>query len=201
MTTVQDRPVDGFAAARRAMIDCQLRVSGVNDEYVLTAINKVGRENHLPESAWPLAYIDRAVALGDGQFLAAPLFYGQMLTEAAPKAEDKVLIVEGGSGYLPALVRTIAVSVDVIDAAEATQGTAGSGDYTLLLIDGAIEELPDSLSGRLADNGRLVTGIVDRGVTRLTVGRKAAGEVALLTIAEMGIPVLSQFARPKGWSF
>lgn len=201
MTTVQDRPVDGFAAARRAMIDCQLRVSGVNEEYVLTAINKVGREHHVPESAQALAYIDRAVSLGNGQFLAAPLFYGQTLTEAAPKAEDKVLIVDGGSGYLPALVRTIAASVDVIDATEATQGTAGNGDYTLLLIDGAIEELPDNLSGRLADNGRLVTGIVDRGVTRLTVGRKAAGEVALLTIIEMGIPVLPEFARPKGWSF
>jgi protein-L-isoaspartate(D-aspartate) O-methyltransferase len=46
-----------------------------------------------------------------------------------------------------------------------------------------------------------VTGLVERGVTRLAIGRKAAGAVALLPLAEMGIPVLAEFAAPKRWSF
>lgn len=197
---VNDRPADSFTAARRAMIDSQLRVSGVNEESVLTAINSVAREAHVPAAAQALAYIDRSVPLGDGRFLAPPLFYGRMLTEAVPQAQDKVLIVDGGSGYLPALLARFATaSVDVIDPAAAT--AAGTGAYTLLLIDGAIEELPADLSARLADNARVVTGIVERGVTRLAAGRKAAGEVVLLTLAEMGIPELPEFAKPKRWSF
>ncbi len=197
---VNDRPADSFTAARRAMIDSQLRVSGVNEESVLTAINSVAREAHVPAAAQALAYIDRSVPLGDGRFLAPPLFYGRMLTEAVPHAQDKVLIVDGGSGYLPALLaRFTTASVDVIDPAAAT--AAGTGAYTLLLIDGAIEELPAGLSARLADNARIVTGIVERGVTRLAAGRKAAGEVVLLTLAEMGIPELPEFAKPKRWSF
>lgn len=183
------------------MIDSQLRVSGVNADFVLTAVNSVPREDHVPADARALAYIDRAVPLGEGRFLAAPLFYGRLLSEAAPTAQDKVLVVDGGSGYLPALVRTLGAAVAVTDPASAAAGAPGNGAFTLLLIDGAIEQLPAGLAGSLADEGRVATGTVERGVTRLAVGRKVGGDVALLPIAEMGIPVLPAFARPKGWSF
>lgn len=201
MTLVKERPTEGFAAARRAMIDSQLRVSGVNEDFVLTAMNTVARENFVPENAKAHAYIDRAVPLGEGRFLAAPLFYGRVLAEAAPKPDDKVLIVDGGSGYLAALVKQLAGSVEVTDPADGAENTRKRGDFTLLLIDGAIEELPAGLAKRLADDGRIVTGLVARGVTRLATGRKAAGEVALLPLTEMGIPVLHAFDKPKGWSF
>lgn len=195
---VNDRPADSFTAARRAMIDSQLRVSGVNDEVVLNAINAVAREAHVPADALALAYIDRAVPLADGRFLAAPLFYGRLLTEATPRANDTILVVDGGSGYLPALARRFGATVDVVDAAAA--GTA-TGTYTLLLIDGAVEEIPAALADRLADNARIGTGLVERNVTRLAVGTKSAGDVALLTVVEMGIPTLPAFAKAKGWSF
>ena len=201
MTITAERPgtVD-FAAARRAMIDSQLRPSGVNDPAVLEAFASVAREDFVPAAARGHAYIDRAIPLGDGQALAAPLFHGRMLTEAAPVADDRVLVVTGGSGYLAALSELLAGSVTVITAADAAAGKA-KGRFSLVLVDGAIEQLPDSLSARLEDAGRLVTGLVERGVTRLAIGRKAAGAVALLPLAEMGIPVLAEFAAPKRWSF
>lgn len=201
MTMVEERPAGGFAAARRSMIDSQLRVSGVNDDFVLAAMARVAREDFVPESAKATAYIDRAVALGGGRFIAAPLFYGRVLGEAAPTAQDKVLIVDGGSGYLPALVGPLAGKVEVIDPAEAVAKSRKRGDFSLLLIDGAVEHLPATLSARLADDARVVTGLVSRGVTRLARGRKAAGEIALLPLAEMGIPVIPEFAVEKGWTF
>ena len=51
------------------------------------------------------------------------------------------------------------------------------------------------------DGHRIVTGLVERGVTRLATGRKQGGEVALLPLADIGIPVLREFAAPKRWSF
>ena len=47
--------------------------------------------------------------------------------------------------------------------------------YDLILIDGAVEYIPDALVDQLADGGRLGTALLDRGVTRLIVGRKAGG--------------------------
>lgn len=189
------------ATARKAMIDSQLRVSGVNEDFVLAAMARVPREDFVPETVRALAYIDRAVPLGEGRFLAAPLFYGRMLSEARPTADDDALVVTGGSGYLAELVRPLVNSIEVTDADAAAAKTRKKGDFTLLLIDGAIEQLPDSLVARVAEGGRVVTGLVSRGVTRLSAGRKAAGQIALLPLAEMGIPVLPQFAVPKGWSF
>jgi protein-L-isoaspartate(D-aspartate) O-methyltransferase len=127
-----------------------------------------------------------------------------MLVEAGLQDADTVLVVSGGSGYLAALLDGLVAKVTTISAADAAAGKSMSkagGAYSLVLIDGAIEVLPDGLAARLEDAGRLVTGLVERGVTRLATGRKAAGAVALLPLAEMGIPVLAELAAPKRWSF
>jgi protein-L-isoaspartate(D-aspartate) O-methyltransferase len=186
--------------ARRAMIDSQLRTSGVNEPWVLAAMAGVAREDFVPEAMRAAAYIDRAVPLGDGRFLAAPLVQGRMLAEAAPTQDDKALLVGDGKGYLAALLRPLVSSLDALNPSDAA-AKKGKGAYSLVVIDGAIEELPAPLAAQLADGGRLVTGLIVRGVTRLAAGRKAAGEVALLPLAEIGIPVLPEFAAPKRWSF
>ncbi len=187
-------------AARRAMIDSQLRTSGVNEPWVLAAMARVPREDFVPEAAKAAAYIDRSVELGEGRFLAAPLVHGKMLSEAAPVATDKALLVGEGQGYLAALLRPLVGSLNCIDPADAA-AKGKKATYSLIVIDGAIEQLPDSLAACLADDGRLVTGLVERGITRLAAGRKAGGAVALLALAELGIPVLPQFAASKAWSF
>lgn len=197
MTLTAERPATS-AAARRAMIESQLRPSGVNEPWILAAMEALPREGFLPAEAHGHAYMDRAIPLGDGRFLAAPLVHGRMLGEAAPTAQDKVLVVST-TGYLAALVKGVTGSVDLVDPAEAA--AKKKGDYALLLIDGAIEQLPAALAARLAEGGRIVTGLVERGVTRLAAGRKLGGEVSLLALAEIGIPVLPEFAAPKRWSF
>lgn len=197
MTIVEDRPVAGFEAARKAMIDSQLRTSGVNAEFVLQRMAVVPREDFVPAAARGHAYIDRAIALDDGNHLPAPVVQGMMLQEATPTMADKALLVDSGSGYLAELLRPLVGSLDVVSAADA----APAADYTLLLIDGAAEVLPAPLLAALAENGRVVTGVVERGVTRLAAGRKVAGQVSLLPLADLGIPTIPAMLAPKGWSF
>ena len=189
------------AAARRAMIDSQLRVSGVNQEPVLAAMAAVAREDHVPAAARGHAYIDRAIPLDGTHALPAPLVQGQMLALAAPQPGERVLVVSCGSNYLPALVEAMGASVEVASAAEAAAGKPGSVGCTLLLIDGAIEQLPQALVDALADGGRVITGLTRRGVTSLAQGSKLGGTVQLAVVADIGIPVLAEFAAPKGWSF
>jgi protein-L-isoaspartate(D-aspartate) O-methyltransferase len=201
VTIVEDRPAAGHETARRAMIDSQLRTSGVNAEWVLRRMSAVAREQFVPESARGFAYIDRAIALGGGRYLAAPVVQGMMLQEARPSAADKALLVDGGSGYLAELLRPLVGSLEVVAPEQAAAKSRKGGDFTLLMIDGAVEQLPEALVRRLADEARVVTGVVENGVTRLAIGRKAAGHVALLPLAELGIPALPELAAPKGWSF
>ena len=196
---VLGRAVDS-STARRAMIDSQLRVSGVNNERVLAAMAAVPREDHLPAAARGHAYIDRAIALDHGQALPAPLVQGLMLSEALPAVGERVLVVSGGSRYLAALVEAMGALVDCIAAGDIGAVRRGQ-PYDLLLVDGAIEQLPAELAAVVVEGGRVVTGLVLRGVTRLASGRKLGGAVQLLPLAEVGIPVLGQFACTKSWSF
>lgn len=199
MSTMTDTLADS-KTARRAMIDSQLRTSGVNEEYVLARMLAVPREDFLPAEKAAQAYIDRAVMLGEGGHLASPLFYGKLLLEAAPTPEARVLVVSGGTGYLAALIAPLASSVTEVTAAEAA-ARQGAGEYDLIVIDGAIEQLPEGLAAALADGGRIVTGLVLRQVTRLASGRRIAGQVSLQPLEDLGIPVLAAFAAPKRWTF
>jgi protein-L-isoaspartate(D-aspartate) O-methyltransferase len=187
--------------ARRAMIDSQLRTSGVNEEYVLARMLAVPREDFLPAEKAALAYIDRAVVLDAGAALAAPLFYGKLLVEAAPAPDDRVLVVEGGTGYLAALLRPLVGELVAVNAAEAAAGHAAGGPFTLIVIDGALAQVPEGLAALLADEGRIVSGLVLRQVTRLASGRKVADRVNLQPIEDLGIPVLHAFDAPQTWSF
>jgi protein-L-isoaspartate(D-aspartate) O-methyltransferase len=202
VTIVKERTVAGGSAdARKAMIESQLRTSGVNAAFVLERMAAVPREDFVPEHARGHAYVDRAIPLGGGRYLAAPLVQGRMLEEAAPTLADKALLVDGGSGYLAELLRPLVGALEVVSPDQAVAKSRKGGDFTLLVIDGAIEQLPAALAARPAENARIVTGLVARGVTRLATGRKIAGEVSLVPLAEIGIPVLPEFAAPKGWSF
>jgi protein-L-isoaspartate(D-aspartate) O-methyltransferase len=192
------------AAARRAMVDSQLRTSGVNEEYVLARMLAVPREDFLPAEKASFAYIDRAVSLGSapgsGGYLAAPLFYGKLLLEAAPTPDDRVLVVSGGTDYLAALLGPLVTSVTAITASDAVT-TSATESYSLIMIDGAIEHLPDGLAAQVAEGGRIVTGLVLRQVTRLASGRKIGGMVTLQPIEDLGMPMLPAFAAPKRWTF
>ena len=208
MTTMEagpaaDRSVPlspAISPSRRAMIDSQLRTSGVNEPWVLEAVAGIARENYVPETARAAAYTDRAVPLGRGRYLAAPLFYGRTLAEAVPTQADRALVVTGGCDYLADLVRPLVGSLEAVDAADAAQ-LRGAGPFSLIVIDGAVEELPPALVEALTADGRVVSGLVERGVTRFATGRKAADAVAWLPLAEMGIPVLPEFSAPRRWSF
>ncbi|MDJ0643239.1 MAG: protein-L-isoaspartate O-methyltransferase [Erythrobacter sp.] len=190
------------ADARKAMIDSQLRTSGVNEEFVLGRMLAVPREDFLPANKAALAYIDRSVSLDDGGYLASPLFYGKLLLEAEPMPTDRALVIEGGSGYLAELLRPLVAKIDVLEADKAANVTSGAeATYSLVVIDGAVEALPDGIAQMIEEDGRIVSGLVLRQVTRLASGRKVAGKVALMPVEDIGIPVLRQFDKPKSWSF
>jgi len=190
---------DDLSDARRAMIDSQLRVSGINQDWVLAAVARAPREDFVPVEARASAYIDRSIPLGKGRAMPAPLVQAMLLAEAAPQADDTVLVI-AETGYLAALVEGRAQSVETVDAAGALSLQAKSA-YSLVLIDGAVEVLPQSVIDAVDENGRVVCGLAERGVTRLAVARKSGGAAALVARADVGMPVLAEFAAPKTWSF
>ena len=189
-----------FTAARRHMIESQLRTSGINDAWVLDRMAAIPREDYVPEAARASAYVDRTVPLGAGAFLAPPLAQGQILTHAKPRADERTLLIGPATDYLAALIRPL-----VGELREATPDEVLSGDvdgaFDLVIVDGAIEHVPAQLAATLAPSGRLVTGVVSRGVPRLAIGRHSGADVSLMTLVESQLPRLPAFDRPQSWTF
>jgi protein-L-isoaspartate(D-aspartate) O-methyltransferase len=211
-------PIPAFAAARAAMVESQLRPQGVTDPAVLDAMGTVRRENFLPAETRPLAYVDRAVSIGGGRFLPAPAVLGSLLMQMMPVRGQRALVVGAATGYSAAVLQAIGLIVTALEsspelAATAREngvdvvegpleaGWAESAPYDQILIDGAVEYLPDAIVEQLAQGGRLGTALVDRGITRLIVGRKAGGAFGYLSLSDAGVPVLPGFLRPKTFTF
>jgi len=211
-------PIPDFAAAREAMVESQLRPQGVTDPAVLAAMGRIPREQFLPGHTRPLAYVDRAVAIGEGRFLPAPAVLGQLLTQMTPEVGHRALVVGAGTGYSAAVLRAMGLEVTAVESSpelaavarglkvKITEGALEAGfeqgaPYEQILIDGAVEFIPDAIVDQLADGGRLGAAVIDRGITRLVVGRKAGNAFGTLSIGDAGVPALPGFSRPKAFTF
>ena len=207
-----------FEPARRAMVDSQLRPEAVTDRGVLAAMGSVERERFVPDGATALAYFDRPLRLSGGRALMPPAALGRLLSELAPRAGERALVVGSGTGYAAALLRAIGVEVVALESDEGlasaarnagidtvtgdlSEGWAKGGPYDIILLDGAVEEIPASLVKQLKPQGRLAGAIADRGVTRLVVGLVAGGSLGLRSLADADVAALPGFSRPRAFTF
>jgi protein-L-isoaspartate(D-aspartate) O-methyltransferase len=201
-----------YSLARRAMIDSQLRPQGVTDGGVLAAMGALPRENYVPEAARSFAYFDRPLKLGVDRAMMPPAALGRLLSELAPRVGERALVVGAATGYSAALLSLIGLAVTATEedaALAATARTMGveisasddGAPYDLILIDGAIEYIPEELVGRLVEGGRLGTALLDRGVSRLVVGRAASGRLGLRTIVDADVAPLPGFERARAFTF
>lgn len=204
--------------ARRAMVDSQLRPEAVTDRGVLAAMGSVERERFVPDRHKSLAYFDRPLPVGAGRTMMPPAALGRLLSELAPVAGERALVVGSGSGYSAALLAEIGLDVTALESDQALAdaaiqagvatnvgelagGWAAGAPYDLILVDGAVEQIPAALTNQLSPRGRLGGALTDRGVTRLVVGRMSGGALGLVTISDADVAVLPGFARPRAFTF
>lgn len=211
-----------YEAMRRAMVESQLRTTGVNDPRVVAAMTVVPRERFVAAEWRALAYMDRPVPLCHGRELNLPEATGRLLTAAQVARGDRVLLIGAATGYTAALLAELGAVVtaveshpDLIAAARETlagttiqfaegplaAGWAAGAPYDLIFIDGAIEQVPDSLLEQLADGGRLAAAIRDKGATRLGLGRKSGTGFGMDLFADCEAVRLPGFEKPKGFVF
>ena len=211
-----------FDAMRHAMVVSQLRTSAVSDPAVVSAMGDVPREAFVPAAQADVAYRDAPLPLPGGRAINPPLITGRLLTAAELQPTDRVLLVGAAMGYGAAVLARLAGSVVALEedatlaaaardaiadaSVEVVEGSLNAGwaqgaPYDAIVIDGAVESVPDAIVEQLAPGGRLTTGIVDRGVTRLALGRRTAGGFGLVDFADLGCVELPGFAKPKTFHF
>jgi len=189
---MKDAAMQDHALARRAMIDSQLRPQGVTDRAVLDAMATVPREAFVPAEARPFAYFDRAIPVAGKGAMMPPTPLARLLSAAAPLSDERALVIGAAPAYAAALLEAIGLTV--------AQGQP-IGPVDLILIEGAIEELPAPLAEALVEGGRIATALVTDGVTRLAIGRKVAGVIGWTHFADSEVAPLPGFTRPPAFTF
>lgn len=204
-----------FSSLRRAMVTNQLRTNKVTDPAVLAATASVPRELFVGADQSGVAYRDTIVPLGDGRALNPPIATGRLLSVAQPRLGEKALVVGSGTGYAAALLAEMGCIVTALEESpaliaaarfETVEGPLVAGwpqgaPYDLIYMDGAVERIPDAIVDQLAEGGRLVGAINERGVTRLAIGRRTAGSFGLDIFADVETALLPGFAPAPAFTF
>ena len=219
-----------FAAARRVMVDNQIRTFDVTDRALLSAFDTVPRERFVPADCRELAYLDRRIDLpaeGASRAMLPPLVLARLLQALAPVEGETALDVLSGTGYPAALLAAMGLkavalessaaltdsarvalagtavrSADAEPGLSATQGPgAGLGRFDVVLLNGAVSRVPEWIGAVLAEGGRLGLIREEGGVSRAIVYLKSGGTVGARVAFDAAAPVLPGFERMPEFVF
>ena len=214
-----------YAAARRNMVESQLRPNKVTDPALLEALATVPRESFVPAALCGVAYVDEDVPLGRGRFLMEPMIFGRLCDLAMVRPSDVVLLIGAGLGYGAAVLarlagRVIALESDHDFAQQAAQALQGLGaanvavvegplaagaprqaPFDAILFDGAVDRVPAAILGQLGEGGRLAAVVRPAGMGQATLMTRRGGMVASRVAFDAAVPLLPGFEHEPAFVF
>jgi protein-L-isoaspartate(D-aspartate) O-methyltransferase len=212
--------------ARFNMVEQQIRTWEVLDQKVLDLLMSLKREEFVPRALRGLAFADLEIPLGFGEVMLSPKVEARILQEVAPRPADNVLEVGTGSGYMAALLGSLAkhvVSVEIrpelkqmgeanlraqglrnvsVELGDASRGWAAHAPYDVIVLSGSTPLLPDALLAQLKPGGRLFAIVGDAPVMEgQLVTCAAAGSYRVANLFETCAPLLVNAAQPERFTF
>lgn len=212
--------------ARFNMIEQQIRTWEVLDPVVLALFNEVPRENFVAESQVGLAFADVELPIGHGQTMLSPKLEGRILQALAVKKTDKVLLMGTGSGYLTALLATLAAHVHAVEiypelseiakirlqqqnihnvtlyVADAANGFADAAPYDVIVFTGSMPLRPIAAEKMLNVGGRLFAVIGEMPIMQATLTQRVSEDAFRHdTIFETCLPQLVNAPQATKFEF
>ncbi len=208
-----------YAARRTMMVDTQVRPSDVTKFPIIDAMLGVPREYFVPRHLREAAYIGENIALGGGRVILEPRTLAKMLDFVDIGRDDLVLDVGCALGYSAAVMArmaqvVIALEEDADMAAEAATilteqsadnvvvhegplagGAAEHGPYDVIVVQGAVQKLPDALTQQLKDGGRIACLFMEGALGVVRIGYKIDGHMTWRFAFNASAPVLAGFEK------
>lgn len=215
-----------YAAARFHMVEGQLRPNKVIDQTVVAAMLNVPREAFVPKPVRGIAYVDEDLPVGNGRYLLEPLIFARLIQAAEIRPQDVALDIGCATGYSTAVLARLAATVVAteVDAALAsratetlrslgidnavvygaplTQGYPSQAPYDVIVMSGAVADVPSAILDQLAEGGRLVTVVSPTGhMGEAKLFRRIGGVIASLSLFETATPLLPGFEPQPHFKF
>ena len=220
--------MQNFKQMRENMVECQIHPMGVISEDILNAFASVPREAFVPENLQNVAYCDEDLEVCDGRYLLEPSVVARILEQADPKSDDVALTIGSGAGYTAALLSKMVSTVVSLEEDQAlieqsqavwdehdfcnivglsgplTEGAPNNAPYSLIIINGCVSSIPDSIKAQLAPNGRMLAIIQskDEGIGRATlIECNGNNECSSRVLFDASTPYLSGFEPKDSFEF
>jgi protein-L-isoaspartate(D-aspartate) O-methyltransferase len=201
------------------MVDTQVRPSDVTKFPIIEAMLAVPRETYVPEGQRQAAYLGENLEIAKGRVLLEPRTLGKLLDALDIQPSDMVLDLGCGLGYSTAVVARLAEAVVAIEddedmAAEAQRrlsaegvdnaavlqgdlaaGAAKHGPYDAIILQGAVETVPDAVLAQLKDGGRIGCVFMEGALGVARIGHKSAQGVTWRYAFNASAPVLNGFQK------
>lgn len=214
--------LDERLAEREWMVQTQLMGRDITDEAVLKSMLIVPRHKYVMEDKQEYAYYDTALEIEAGQTISQPYIVALMAQALELKASDKVLEIGTGSGYSAAILARLAAYIYTIErhdllshfakerfqnqgyenievrVGDGTLGWVEKAPFDAILVTAGGPVIPDSLINQLANGGRLVIPVGDKGEQMLMCVKKTA--TSELIEENLGSVRFVPLIGTKGWS-
>ncbi len=215
-----------FAAARRTMVDSQIRPNDVTSPDIVDAFLETPREPFTPKSKALLAYSESEIETSPGRSLWTPRDFAKLVKAAEPKPSDIALIIGAGAGYETAVFsRLVETAIGLEDASNladaATEriaelgldravfvegdlfdGLSDQAPFDIIFVNGMVETIPPAWVDQLADGGRLAVVVqADADLGRAQIHTKTGGVVSARTVFDAMPPKFDAFDAAAGFSF
>jgi protein-L-isoaspartate(D-aspartate) O-methyltransferase len=185
-----------LAAARTSMVESQVRTADVTDLTIVDAIRSTSRETLVPAGKTWLAYADAEVEYAPGRWLMRPRDIAKLLQAVRPRAGERALAI--AAPYGAAVLEAMGLTVDRLESHDLT---TVSGEYDVVICEGAVARAPDAWIACLALGGRLAVaernGVQGRAVLYL----RSEDGVGARTFFDCTPPYLAGFEPAQGFAF
>jgi len=211
-----------FATRRTMMVDTQVRPNDVTKFPIIEAMLSVPREEFVPAARREAAYVGENVEIAPGRVLLEPRNFAKMLDALDIQPTDLVLDIGCGLGYSAAVIALMAEAVVALEEealaaqAEATLAQAGAdnaavvagdlaagsakhGPYDVIIIEGAVETVPEAILAQLKEGGRIAALFMENALGTVRIGHKIDGELSWRYAFNAAAPLLPGFAAAKGF--
>ncbi len=213
-----------FAARRRTMVDTQIRPSDVTKFPIIDAMLNVKRENFVPDAQREAAYVEGLIDLGGGRSMLEPRTLAKILDALNISNEEVVLDVGSAIGYSTAVAARMAQLVVAVEededlAAESQtllmeadadnaivhvgpleQGATEHGPYDVIMVQGGVEQVPDTLIDQLKEHGRIACLFMEGELGTVRIGHKSGGRVTWRHAFNANAPILQAFSAERAFS-
>ena len=210
-----------YAARRTMMVDTQVRPSDVTKFPVIAAMLEVPRESYLPRGRREEAYVSNNVALTEGRVMLEPRTFAKLLDALDIEPNELILDIGCGLGYSTAIIAKLGQAVVAIEQdddmateaetmllesgvdnaavvkAELNQGMAKHGPYDVIMLQGGVEQVPETILDQLKEGGRIGAIFMENALGVVRVGYKVDGKMNWRFSFNASAPVLPGYAHPQ----